>query len=154
MILQSLYRYHTLLQEGEGNDLPGADYSAVDVSFELQLDETGRLVALVPYTDDKGKIDKYPFLVPRQEKRASGIKPYFLCEKAEYLFGSALAQIDACRAALRLDEETPTKQSKKVQRLADDRAAMKELWLRVLAPTDSELPEVSANTENKAFSLL
>lgn len=144
MILQSLYRYHTLLREDEGNNLPGADYSSVDVSFELQLDETGRLVALIPYTDDKGKIDKHPILVPRQEKRTSGIKPYFLCEKAEYLFGSALAQIDPCRDALRLNEETPTKQNKRVQRLADDREAMKELWMQVLAPMDLELPEIRA----------
>lgn len=144
MILQALYRYRTLLQENEGNDLPGADYSSVRVSFEMQLDEAGRLVALLPYTDDKGKIDKRSFLVPRQEKRAYGIKPYFLCEKVEYLFGSALAQIDPCRAALGLDEETPAKQKKKVQRLADERNAMKELWLQVLALTGLELPEVRA----------
>lgn len=99
MILQSLYRYYELLEE-RGESLPGEAYSEADVSFEVHLDKDGRVKDIIPYTNEKGKTDKRKYIVPKQEKRSSGISPYFLCDKAEYLFGSAIGLREACREAM------------------------------------------------------
>ncbi|MBO8164194.1 MAG: type I-C CRISPR-associated protein Cas8c/Csd1 [Brevibacillus sp.] len=100
MILQALNRYYQLLLEREGDSMPREEYSSADVSFEVHLDEHGHVVAILPYTNEKGKIVKKKHIVPKQEKRTSGIKPYFLCDKAEYLFGSALSMREACREGM------------------------------------------------------
>jgi len=100
MILQSLYRYYELLEE-RGEELPGEAYSEADVSFEVHLDKDGRVREILPYTNDKGKPDKRKYIVPRQEKRSSGISPYFLCDKADYFFGSAIGLREACREEMR-----------------------------------------------------
>ncbi len=120
MILQALYRYHQLLQERDGDSMPGPEYSSVDASFEIQLNEQGHLVSVIPYVNEKGKVDKRKYIVPKQEKRASGIKPYFLCDKAEYLFGEAISMRKACRDA------------------------MKNLWNEVLKEATEDSPERKA----------
>lgn len=101
MILQALYRYHQLLLKREGDTMPGPEYSSADVSFEIQLNENGQLVSVIPYDNEKGKIERRKYIVPKQEKRASSIKPYFLCDKAEYLFGGVISMRDACRDAMK-----------------------------------------------------
>jgi len=115
MILQALYRYYERLEE-RGETLPGEAYSEADVSFAVQIGKEGRVLAVIPYVNDKGKPDKRKYLVPKQVKRSSGITPYFLCDKAEYLFGAAIGMREACRESMR------------------------KLWLAVLehAPSDSE----------------
>ncbi len=120
MILQALNRYYQLLLEREGDTMPKEEYSSADVSFEVHLDERGHVVAVIPYVNEKGKVDKKKHIVPKQEKRTSGIKPYFLCDKAEYLFGSALSMREACRDGT------------------------KSLWREVLANTAIESPEIHA----------
>ncbi|MEB3104010.1 type I-C CRISPR-associated protein Cas8c/Csd1 [Ferviditalea candida] len=98
MILQALNAYYDLLLEREGDRLPREEYSSADVSFEVQLSDKGTVASILPYVNDKGKSIKRTFIVPKQPKRAgSGINPYFLCDKAEYLFGSALSMREACR---------------------------------------------------------
>lgn len=144
MILQALYRYHQLLLDREGDSMPGEAYSSADVSFEVQVDEHGYVVAIIPYIDEKGRIYRQKHNVPKQEKRTSGIEPYFLCEKAEYLFGSALASLEACRKVMRLDEGSEEKQRKKLERLTGCRVAMKGLWQEVLANVVTESPELNA----------
>lgn len=120
MILQALHRYYQLLLEREGNSMPRDEYSSADVSFEIHLDENGHVAAIIPYVDEKGKIGKQQHIVPKQDERTSGIKPYFLCDKAEYLFGSAISMREACR------EE------------------MKKLWKEVLENTALESSEIRA----------
>ena len=100
MILQALYRYYERLEE-RGETLPGDAYSAVAVSFVVQIDNDGSVKAVIPLVDEKGKPDKRKYLVPKQVKRTSGINPYFLCDKAEYLFGSAIGMREACRVSMR-----------------------------------------------------
>lgn len=97
MILQALYRYYQVLQDNHDESLPTDEYSSVGVSFEIHLDDKGHLNAIVPYVNEKGKIDKRLQIVPKQEKRTSGIKPYFLCDKAEYLLGAAISMREKCR---------------------------------------------------------
>lgn len=101
MILQALNRYYDLLLETEGDSMPREQYSSADVSFEVYLDDTGRVNSVIPYVNDKGKNTRRTFNVPKQAKRAgSGINPYFLCDKPEYLFGSAISLRESCREGM------------------------------------------------------
>lgn len=118
MILQALYRYYQVLSEREGDSMPREEYSSADVSFEIHLDDRGHVVAIIPYVNEKGKIARKKHNVPKQDKRTSGIKPYFLCDKAEYLFGSAISMREACRDA------------------------MKSFWKEVVINTTIQTPEV------------
>ncbi|MFY0542681.1 type I-C CRISPR-associated protein Cas8c/Csd1 [Brevibacillus sp. H7] len=121
MILQALNRYYQLLLEREGDSMPREEYSSADASFEIHLDERGHVVAVIPYVNEKGKVEKQTYNVPKQVKRAgSGINPYFLCDKAEYLFGSALSMRETCRDGMR------------------------SLWRDVLDNTSTESAEINA----------
>ncbi|GBF73620.1 type I-C CRISPR-associated protein Cas8c/Csd1 [Paenibacillus sp. 598K] len=126
MILQALHAYYQLLQEQDDGDLPKQGYSAADVSFELHLDAEGRLVDIIPYTNEKGKSRKETYNVPEQEKRTVKITPYFLCDKAEYLFGTALGMRAACRESMQV------------------------LWRSVMAQVEGE--QVSVSPEWKAIT--
>ncbi|MFX4302753.1 type I-C CRISPR-associated protein Cas8c/Csd1 [Alicyclobacillus tolerans] len=125
MILQSLYRYHQLLQEreSENESIPRAEYSSVDVSFEVQLNEHGHVVAIIQPESADGKISKIKHVVPKQEKRSSGIKPYFLCDKPSYLFGAALPEAKHGWAY---------------------REAMRTLWKDVLKHIKTKSPDILA----------
>lgn len=101
MILQALNRYYDLLLETEGDSMPREGYSSADVSFEVYLDDRGMVNSVIPYVNDKGKNARRKFNVPKQAKRAgSGVNPYFICEKAEYLFGSAISLRESCREGM------------------------------------------------------
>ncbi|MFU1795695.1 type I-C CRISPR-associated protein Cas8c/Csd1 [Paenibacillus azoreducens] len=101
MILQALYSYYQTLQEQEGNRLPREGYSSAEVSFEIYLNESGQVSSVRPYTNEKGKNIRHTYNVPKQNKRSGmGAKPYFLCDKAEYLFGSALSMREQSRVGL------------------------------------------------------
>lgn len=119
MILQALYRCYERL-EARGETLPGEAYSEANVSYVVQLNEDGRVKAIVPFVNEKGKLDKRKYLVPKQVKRSNGIFPYFLCDKAEYLFGSAIGMREACRESMR------------------------KLWLSVLDHVHSDSEDVQA----------
>ncbi|MCL6452912.1 MAG: type I-C CRISPR-associated protein Cas8c/Csd1 [Alicyclobacillus sp.] len=102
MILQALYRYYQILLEQEGaSAVPTGNYSSADVAFEVHLNEVGHVVAITVDLDEKGKVRRQKYRVPRQDKRTSGVKPYFLCDKPEYLFGAALGMREECRQASR-----------------------------------------------------
>lgn len=124
MILQALHAYYHILLEQDGDSMPKEGYSSAGVSFELHLDADGTIAEIIPYVNEKGKVIKKSYNVPKQEKRASNIKSYFLCDKADYLFGAALGLRAACREALQA------------------------LWRDVLAYTDSgdPSPELTAVT--------
>lgn len=124
MILQSLYGYYQQLQENDEGQIPKQGYSSADVSFEVHLDEEGRVVEVLPYVNEKGKTLKRTLIVPEQPKRSSKITPYFLCDKADYLFGSAISMRQACREA------------------------MQALWREVLASTT----ELSPTPEQRALA--
>lgn len=100
MILQALYAYYNLLLEQEGDSMPREGYSSAGVSFEIHLEADGRIVEILPYVNDKGKIQKRSYNVPEQGKRSVNILSYFLCDKPEYLFGAAIGQRAACREAM------------------------------------------------------
>lgn len=88
MIVQSLYeRYEQLLQDpASGMSKPG--YSSDKVSFVLEIDEDGQLRNIVDIRVQKGKkLVPVRMMVPEHPVRTSGIKPFFLSDKAEYVLG-------------------------------------------------------------------
>ncbi|KZE48832.1 hypothetical protein AV540_16350 [Brevibacillus parabrevis] len=122
MILQALHSYYHILLGQDGDNMPREGYSAADVSFEVHLDESGKVVDVIPYVNEKGKPVKRTFNVPEQVKRCVNVFPYFLCDKADYLFGAALSLRETCRKELQ------------------------SLWRKVLAyaDTDADTPELEA----------
>ncbi|MCU6710674.1 type I-C CRISPR-associated protein Cas8c/Csd1 [Paenibacillus sp. J5C_2022] len=104
MILQSLYAYYEKLLEEESDGIPREGYSAVAAAFEVHLDEEGQVSSIIPYVNEKGKPAKRTYIVPEQRKRAGKtIVPYFLCDKAEYLFGESLEMREICRIEMRAE---------------------------------------------------
>ncbi|MEJ8304445.1 type I-C CRISPR-associated protein Cas8c/Csd1 [Saccharibacillus sacchari] len=88
MIVQSLYeRYEQLLQDPtSGMSKPG--YSSDKVSFVLEIDENGQLRNIIDIRVQKGKkLVPVRMMVPEHPVRTSGIKPFFLSDKAEYVLG-------------------------------------------------------------------
>ena len=86
MILQELVRYYERLAK-QGVQLPKAGFSSENIHFALVLDRDGNFVQIDDLRTEGQKtptpIKKLvPFL-----KRTSGITPYFLWDKAEYVFG-------------------------------------------------------------------
>jgi len=87
MIVQSLVRYYDILAADKNVKIAQPGYSPANVSFVLAISERGELTNIVDVrTDGKKKRPKVLF-VPYQESRTSGINPYFLCDKAQYVFG-------------------------------------------------------------------
>ena len=88
MIVQSLYeRYEQLLKDpASGMSKPG--YSSDKVSFVLEIDEDGQLRNIIDIRVQKGKkLAPVRMMVPEHPVRTSGIKPFFLSDKAEYVLG-------------------------------------------------------------------
>ncbi|WP_322923758.1 type I-C CRISPR-associated protein Cas8c/Csd1 [Paenibacillus campi] len=88
MIIQSLYkRYEQLLQDTT-SEMSKPGYSLDKVSFVLEISKDGELLNIVDIRTQKGK-KKIPhrMTVPEHPVRTSGIKPFFLSDKAEYILG-------------------------------------------------------------------
>lgn len=96
MIIQALYKYYNILLEKEGDKIPREGYSSADVSFEIHIGANGELLEIIQYMKN-GTTVKKKYLVPEQGKRTSNPKPYFLCDKAEYMFGEAISMRAECR---------------------------------------------------------
>ena len=90
MILQSLVSYYDCLVEKGLVSPPG--WSDVNVSYALQIDESGSLEHVVSLKNQStNKLKPQRRRVPEQVKGRTGssIKPNFLCDNAQYLLGLA-----------------------------------------------------------------
>ncbi|HHV97071.1 MAG TPA: type I-C CRISPR-associated protein Cas8c/Csd1 [Clostridiaceae bacterium] len=90
MILQSLVKYYEILTEDQNSDIPKLGYCKAKVSLALNISAEGELLELIPTKVKSGKGNKLlpqVMEVPAQEKRSSGIKPYFLCDNSSYVLG-------------------------------------------------------------------
>lgn len=125
MIVQALYeRYRQLLTDPEsGMAKPG--YGLDKVSFVLELSEEGEIRNLVDVRIQQGKkLVPVRMTVPEHSLRTSGVKPYFLSDKAEYVLGIVLDKSAGIKAS------------------SAKYASSAELHRRLLADTD--LPEARA----------
>lgn len=91
MILQSLDRYYyRLLSEEDGSGKPKVPcygYSDEYISYILVLNASGQILDYIPHlTSDKNPQPKRMF-VPQSFKRTSGLRPFFLWDKTDYVLG-------------------------------------------------------------------
>lgn len=92
MILQALTRYYDTLAHDPDSDIARQGYSAVGVSFALNLSAQGQVLDVFPLFEQvqRGKklVEKpRRMFVPQQVKRTSGIKANFLCDNNAYVLG-------------------------------------------------------------------
>ncbi|MNM68618.1 CRISPR-associated protein [compost metagenome] len=88
MITQALYqRYLTMIEDSDSGMAPPG-YSTDKVSYALELAEDGTPLRILNIRDISGKKPLAVSVnVPEHGVRSSGIKPYFLSDKAEYILG-------------------------------------------------------------------
>jgi len=87
VIIHSLVRYYDILSADTNVKIARPGYSPANVSFILVISDTGELTNIVDIRADGKKKRSRVLYVPYQESRTSGISPYFLCDKAQYIFG-------------------------------------------------------------------
>jgi CRISPR-associated protein Csd1 len=84
MILQSLNDLYTRLADDPSYEIAPPGFSPQKVSFRIVLKPDGSLFAV-----EDARIEGKPISlqVPQPEKRTSGVKAQFLCDKREYVLG-------------------------------------------------------------------
>lgn len=84
MILQSLKDLYTRLADDPSYEIAPPGFSPQKVSFRIVLKPDGSLFAV-----EDARIEGKPFSlqIPQPEKRTSGVKAQFLCDKREYVLG-------------------------------------------------------------------
>jgi len=89
MILQSLNQLYDRLSGDPTYEIAPPGFSPQKVSFKIVLREDGSLFAIEDARIQSAKGKKIPALleVPAHEKRTSGVKAQFLCDKREYILG-------------------------------------------------------------------
>lgn len=92
MILQALTRYYDILARDPDSDIAPPGYSAVGVSFALNLSAQGELLDVFPLFDQvqqgKKTVEKpRRMIVPEQVKRTVGISANFLWDNNAYVLG-------------------------------------------------------------------
>lgn len=92
MILQALNRYYDILLEDEEAKIAPFGYSAVGISFALDISQEGELLNVLPLFEQvqRGKkMVEVPrsMIVPAQVKRARNIASNFLWDNAIYVLG-------------------------------------------------------------------
>ena len=92
MILQALARYYDILRRDPQGSLPPFGYSAVGVSYALQLSQGGELQSVLPLYEQvqRGKrVVERPrtMFVPAQVKRSVNVAPNFLWDNPVYVLG-------------------------------------------------------------------
>ena len=91
MILQALVQYYEDLLANGKITRPG--WTSAKVSWALELDENGQLMALHPLQQEEKRGKKtvlapYQLQVPEQVKRSSGVASNFLCDNSCLLYTS------------------------------------------------------------------
>lgn len=87
MIIQSLCHHYDILEKDKDANIPKFGYSTAKVSFVLVISPDGMLSNIVPLMSGDIKPIPQNMEVPEQKSRSSNIFPYFVCDKAQYIFG-------------------------------------------------------------------
>jgi CRISPR-associated protein Csd1 len=142
MILQALYHYYLRRQADANPDrrLPAFGLEQKEISFILEVDESGRLHAII---DSRQMIGKKKlgtsYLVPKGVKKTSGIAANLLWDNAEYVLAIPdVKKLDLARSKGGVDEY--------LARLVEMRQAFRDRisTLPALALTDAGLRGVLA----------
>lgn len=135
MIISELVQYYE--DEATRGNIPQRGWSAERVSYEIRLNENGELIGLqsIRVQEQRGKTIKdvpIKLNVPQHEPRTSGIKPFFLCDKAEFLFG---LNGDYGVGASEIQDENKKEKDKK--KILKEFEASKNLHIKILNHVDS-----------------
>lgn len=84
MLLQELNDYYRDLLQNHPDEISHPGWCSCKVAAYLVLDEGGNAISAITTGNVRGAV----LSVPEQETRASGIKPFFLCDTSSYLLGS------------------------------------------------------------------
>ncbi|WP_405108034.1 type I-C CRISPR-associated protein Cas8c/Csd1 [Paenibacillus sp. FSL K6-1217] len=88
MITQSLYERYLKLSQDPASGMAPPGFSTDKISFVLELAKDGRPLRILDIRDNRGQRPlSISMDVPEHGARSSGVKPYFLSDKAEYIFG-------------------------------------------------------------------
>ncbi|MEG2211985.1 MAG: type I-C CRISPR-associated protein Cas8c/Csd1 [Raoultibacter sp.] len=91
MILRELYNYYERMSAGDDSPMPKLYWSRERVGWEFEIDREGNLLSVlpsIPAGSGAGKNKSFTeMFVPEHDLRSSGIKPFFLCDKASYFLG-------------------------------------------------------------------
>lgn len=92
MILQALTRYYEILSNEPDSDIAPPGYSAIGISYALNISPTGELLDVIPLFEQvlRGKkLEEKPrrMIVPEQIKRAVNISANFLWDNCVYVLG-------------------------------------------------------------------
>jgi CRISPR-associated protein Csd1 len=89
MILQSLNELYTRLAEDPSYEIAPPGFSPQKISFRIVIKPDGTLFSIedARVKNARGKLEPARMEAPLHEKRTSGIKAQFLCDKQEYLLG-------------------------------------------------------------------
>ena len=92
MILQSLNELYTRLAQDPSYEIAPPGFSPQKISYRIVIKTDGSLVSLddARIKDSRGKLIPNRLETPAHEKRTSGIKAQFLCDKPEYLLGNQI----------------------------------------------------------------
>ncbi len=88
MIIQSLYERYEYLLKDPDSPICEPHFTLAKVFYALEITAEGEFIGLYDLREKQGK-KWVPRLqhVPEQSARQSNLKPYFLCDKVEYLLG-------------------------------------------------------------------
>lgn len=92
MILQALTKYYEILSNDPESDIALPGYSAIGISFALNISAKGELLDVFPLFEQiqRGKkMEEKPkrMIVPEQVKKASGLISNFMWENSAYMLG-------------------------------------------------------------------
>lgn len=89
MILQSLASYYDRLAKDPTSGIAPSGYSTENVDFAAILDRSGKLLDVADLRERKGKrLARKRLIVPKPpQKRTSGVLPFFMWDKTDYVFG-------------------------------------------------------------------
>lgn len=87
MILNSLCEYYDILSNDKDVKISPIGYSAAKVGYAIVLDNNGQISGVLDLRGASSKKEGRKILVPEQAGRTSGVFPYFLCDKPEYVLG-------------------------------------------------------------------
>jgi len=85
VILQDLCECYDIVAAGDATMAP-PNYSPVLCRFVILLSKKGEIVEVYDL-EEEDKKRGITMIVPMQEVRSSGIKPYCICDKVKYFFG-------------------------------------------------------------------
>lgn len=94
MITQALYQRYLNLTQDPTSDMAPPGYSTDRASYALVLSQEGEVLHIWDIRDTNGKKPLSVFVnVPEHGVRSSGVKPYFLSDKAEYILGITMDKL-------------------------------------------------------------